>query len=238
MDVLYYGDIIVGAPGVLGGNVSLAATRNISGLIVARQNLDLSAGQNFSGTILAAGNINLGAGSVSGVIIQGGGITTVAGVDTSLVAVAGTNVYFSALADGIAPSTYQWYKNGTNLPSATDPVLTLTNIHRADAGTYSIVVTNPNGAVTNDIHLRVLVPQLLSASFEQATQTFSVSFGDPDGASLAAEDITSFVIETSADLVDWTPTDLPLSTNSSGGLSFQLPISSDPGSGFYRVLSQ
>jgi hypothetical protein len=78
----------------------------------------------------------------------------------------------------------------------------------------------------------------LSASFEQTNQVLSVSFGDADGGLLTAQDISSFVIETSTNLIDWTPASLPVSTNAAGGLSFQAPISSGSGGGFYRILSQ
>jgi hypothetical protein len=46
------------------------------------------------------------------------------------------------------------------------------------------------------------------------------------------------VIQTSTNLVDWTSIDLPISTNASGGLSFQLSIASPLDRGFYRILSQ
>ena len=154
-----------------------------------------------------------------------------------LAAVAGTNVQFTVIAGGIAPLSYQWYKDGTSLSGETSASLYLSDIHRTDAGTYSIVVSNVTGTVTNDIQLHVLVPQLLTASFVQTNHTLSVSFGDADGGLPTTQDIASFVIETSANLVDWTPTNLLISTNASGGLLFQLPAS-EPGCSFYRVLSQ
>ena len=81
------------------------------------------------------------------------------------------------------------------------------------------------------------MPQLLTASFVQTNHTLSVSFGDADGGLPTTQDIASFVIETSANLVNSTPTNLLISTNASGGLLFQLPASK-PGCSFYRVLSQ
>jgi hypothetical protein len=72
----------------------------------------------------------------------------------------------------------------------------------------------------------------------QTNQTLSISFGDSGGGVLTAQDIASFAIQSSSNLVDWMPINPAISTNASGGLSFQVPISSDPGGGFYRVLSQ
>jgi len=107
----YDGDIIVTQSGVIGGNVSLDATRNISGLVVARQNTDIKAAQNFSGTVLAAGNANVSAGgSITGTIIGGGGVNASAtSVDAALlsqnVTASGASVTTQGgLAASAAPS--------------------------------------------------------------------------------------------------------------------------------------
>ncbi len=47
------------------------------------------------------------------------------------------------------PLSYQWIFCGTNLPGATNATLTLTNVQLAQAGEYSIIVSNQFGAVTN-----------------------------------------------------------------------------------------
>jgi hypothetical protein len=45
---------------------------------------------------------------------------------------------------------YQWYINGTNaLGGATNALLRLTNVQPAQAGSYTVVVTDPAGAVTS-----------------------------------------------------------------------------------------
>ena len=50
---------------------------------------------------------------------------------------------------GTGPLVYQWLKNGTAIANATNSTLTLTSIQFADAGLYSVVVSNPFGSVTN-----------------------------------------------------------------------------------------
>ena len=66
----YTGNIDLGDAGVIGGTVNIAASGNISGLVISRQNSDINAAQNFSGTVLSGGNANLSAGgTVAGVII-------------------------------------------------------------------------------------------------------------------------------------------------------------------------
>jgi sugar lactone lactonase YvrE len=51
----------------------------------------------------------------------------------------------SATGDGV---TYQWRRNGSNIPGATAPVLTLRNLKAADAGRFEVVVANAYGAVS------------------------------------------------------------------------------------------
>ncbi len=56
---------------------------------------------------------------------------------------AGANVNLSVSAIGTYPVSYQWQLGGTNLPGATGPMLSLTNVQPANAGIYTVVVTNP-----------------------------------------------------------------------------------------------
>jgi hypothetical protein len=55
---------------------------------------------------------------------------------------------FSVLAGGSAPRSCQWYFAGTNLlAGATNATLVLTNVQPAQAGAYSVLVTNAYGTV-------------------------------------------------------------------------------------------
>ena len=68
---------------------------------------------------------------------------------------AGTTAVFSVSAGGAAPLAYQWSKDGLNLSEggnvsgATNATLTLANVLKADAGTYSVVVSNLLDDVTS-----------------------------------------------------------------------------------------
>jgi len=61
----------------------------------------------------------------------------------------GQSVTFSVTAIGTPPLGYQWWKDGAPLAEATSSSLTLTNLQRADAGGYAVVVSNPCGSVTS-----------------------------------------------------------------------------------------
>ena len=55
----------------------------------------------------------------------------------------GTNVTFTvAGSSGNSPLTYQWRFNGVNIPGATSPSLTITNVQLEDEGDYSSAVTD------------------------------------------------------------------------------------------------
>ena len=78
-------------------------------------------------------------------------------VSTSVL--AGTNVTFSVSASGPGPLRYQWRFNSNDLAGATSSILTLSNVQPANAGFYSVRVTNNYGAAfsTNAL-LTVIAP--------------------------------------------------------------------------------
>jgi hypothetical protein len=47
--------------------------------------------------------------------------------------------------------TFQWRKDGTPVPGATNKNLTFTNVQVSAAGSYDVVVTNSAGSVTSDV---------------------------------------------------------------------------------------
>ena len=71
-------------------------------------------------------------------------------------------VFFYASAAGGAPLAYQWQCSGTNVPGATNAWLALTNVSPAQAGPYSLTVSNASGtAITPGLQLLV-VPAVFS----------------------------------------------------------------------------
>lgn len=58
---------------------------------------------------------------------------------------------FQAGAYGTRPMTYQWTKNGTNLPGATRLSLALTNLAATDSGDYALVAANAQGSATSAV---------------------------------------------------------------------------------------
>jgi hypothetical protein len=94
---------------------------------------------------------------------------------------AGTTALFSVTNSG-SPSAYHWFKNGTNLLSdggklfgATNTVLTITNVLGADAGSYSLVISNAAGSVTSSpAYLAVIDPIITNAPISQVVNLGAV----------------------------------------------------------------
>jgi endonuclease/exonuclease/phosphatase family metal-dependent hydrolase len=62
---------------------------------------------------------------------------------------AGQTVTFSVGATGTPPLNYQWLFSGTNIAGAITNPFTLANVQLANAGNYSVVITNIAGSVTS-----------------------------------------------------------------------------------------
>ena len=61
----------------------------------------------------------------------------------------GGTATFSVSANGTPPLFYQWSCNGTNISSATNASLSLTNVQPTQAGTYVVQVANAGGATNS-----------------------------------------------------------------------------------------
>lgn len=138
-----------------------------------------------------------------------------------------TNI-LSVGAWGTGPLSYQWFQNGVALPNATNQSLTLPSIQAANAGLYSVVVSNTFGSVTNSPAQVVVNPAGVSVALYPGVTINGVvgyNYIVQSTANLAATN--SWV--TIANLTLTNPVELWMDTNAS---------SSVPGNGqrFYQVL--
>lgn len=75
---------------------------------------------------------------------------------------AGAAVTLTVSAEGGAPFTYVWRKDGAVVPGASAATLALANFSAADAGTYTAQVTNAQGATESDVaQLKLGSPQVV-----------------------------------------------------------------------------
>lgn len=87
----------------------------------------------------------------------------------SLAVDLGGRAEFSVASAGDAPLSYQWLRNGVNINEATGDTLVLDNVQLPDAGSYSVVVENPGGAVTSQSAILSLnLPPLTTGSSAEA----------------------------------------------------------------------
>ena len=84
---------------------------------------------------------------------------------------AGSNVTFSVTASGTSPLKYQWRFNGNFIPVATNTSLSRTNVQFANAGGYSVVVTNSFGSVTSAVAQLTVFTNLVLTQTNRAPTT-------------------------------------------------------------------
>jgi pectate lyase len=113
---------------------------------------------------------------------------------------ASQSATFTVLAGGTANLSYRWYFNtNTPVPNATNAILTLANVQNANAGVYTVVVTNIAGTVTSTNAILAVSgggspqPQLSGLVFANGTFSLTVSGGSG----------SDFIIQASTNLIDW-----------------------------------
>jgi len=139
---------------------------------------------------------------------------------------------FSIMATGSVPMFYQWKHLGIALPGATNAVLSLPTVGAADAGAYSVVVTNAVGsAVSLDAVLRVLVsPSLVAIS--RVNGVVSVEVGTLAGLSYTLEFTETFTVSQGSPVQGWSALG---SVAGTGGEVVLTDTGAGAGSRFYRV---
>ena len=103
---------------------------------------------------------------------------------TNLTVTPGQPVTFTVSATGIPEPGYQWLKAGTNLVGATSASLTIPSADAGDAGTYSVIVSNSAGSVTNSAMLTVVLTpfqQWQNDHFGCTLCPQAAETADPDG---------------------------------------------------------
>ncbi len=98
-------------------------------------------------------------------------------------ACVGAPASFSVVATGTAPLSYQWKKDGVDILGATSDTYTIAAVAESDAGSYTVVVTNPCGSATTDA--AVLTIGLGKAITDQP-DSVAVCDGDPASFSVVA----------------------------------------------------
>lgn len=130
-------------------------------------------------------NVTVAIGAVTGnmyeqnLVLSTGGPPTISGQPQNLTVAQGSNALFSVALNGTPPFGYQWRFGGTDLGGATQSSYTRNNVQPADAGGYSVVVTNSLGSITSSVAtLTVIVPPTINPhpQSQSVTQGVNVTF--------------------------------------------------------------
>ncbi len=134
---------------------------------------------------------------------------------------------FSVGAVGFPPFAYQWLKDGTVLSGGTASAYSISNSQPADAGGYSVIVTNSYGAVTSAVAMLTVIPTVpLDFALNNATFRWSTDAGQPwYGHTNVSHD--SQASARSYFIADGQQTSLRTATNGPGTLTFWWKVSSE-----------
>ncbi|MFM8421269.1 MAG: immunoglobulin domain-containing protein, partial [Verrucomicrobiota bacterium] len=103
---------------------------------------------------------------------------------------SGARMNLAVMADGTPPFQYQWYRNGSLIPGANDPLLRLSNADVADAGSYTVRISNGYGTTTSSGIPLTIVP-------------LGLAMESPDTLRVTCAPNQRVRVEVSSDLKTW-----------------------------------
>ena len=111
----------------------------------------------------------------------------ITGQPKSMTVPVGKPGLFSVLATGAQPLTYQWKKNGTNIPGATQTSYMTPPPTMADSGAgFSVAVSNPGGTTLSAVAILTVIPGGTAPVITTQPVSITVSVGDTAKLSVAA----------------------------------------------------
>jgi gliding motility-associated-like protein len=125
---------------------------------------------NYSVVVSGSCGPNITSGNAALVVNPATSITT---QPTPLTQCAGTSATFTVTAIG-TNLTYQWRKNGTNIPGATAAAYNIPAIVASDAGNYSVVVSGDCGASVTSTSVALVVNPLTAITAQPQPVTVCV----------------------------------------------------------------
>jgi hypothetical protein len=127
--------VVNGLTGTIAGTPTVAGNFSVS---IRAYEFSDAQGDAF-GPITLTFNISAGADAPPTITSQPG----------SLTANIGSQATLSVAASGSPAPSYQWRRNGVDIGGATGPTLTIDNAQPANAGVYTVVVSNSQGTVVS-----------------------------------------------------------------------------------------
>lgn len=124
---------------------------------------------------------------------------------TNISTYMGASAQLYAAAAGSGPISYQWKRDGTNIPGASSTDLFFEKLGLADNGSYSLVASNGAGVVESEpSSLSVgLVAGWTSGHFPNARQAIALPPGLSNAVAVSARDFHSMALKEDGTVVDW-----------------------------------
>ena len=140
----------------------------------------------------------------------------------------GSTATFTVGYTGTPPLAFQWRRNDIGIPGATSPTLVINNVQSANAGTYTVRISNSLNSVTSD-------PAMLTAVSGQFSAITVTTNGVQVNVqvNVQGEAGGNYIIETSSDLNQWDP--LATLLNNPQTWQFTDTTASSIGYRFYRL---
>ena len=104
----------------------------------------------------------------------------------SVTVTVGNTVNFSVVSTGSAPLSYQWKRNGVALTGATSATLNLPTVQNADAGNYTVQVSNPAGSATSSTAILTVNSAATSPVITLQPQSTALALGGSATLTVAA----------------------------------------------------
>jgi hypothetical protein len=155
-----------------------------------------------------------------------GGPPVIVTQPASLTVYEGANAQFFVEANGVLPLSFQWHKDGSPLSGSTNAVLLLSNVTPAQAGNYTVFITNSIGWTNSS-------PATLTVTaFTNVTVGLNALWHFDESSGLAASDATGngnngALINYSGD-AQWVPSDYTRALAFNSGISNLVAVPDSP----------
>lgn len=116
---------------------------------LALTNVQASSAASYSVTV----SNSVGSVTSSAAVLAVNTAPVIVGQPQSQLVLAGSSVTFSVDVSGGSNFSYQWRKNGVNIPGANAGTLTITSVNQSDAGNFDVQVTSGLGSVRSSVAL-------------------------------------------------------------------------------------
>jgi hypothetical protein len=100
-------------------------------------------------------------------------LPTIMSQPSSVIANSGENAAFNVIAVTSFPLTvsYQWQRNGLNIPGANSDSIYINNIQSANIGSYTVIISNDVGSISSTANLTITPSALYTqAQYDSALQ--------------------------------------------------------------------